>query len=49
MQMNLIDTYTSIMAKNIELSKIKFTGFQFVFGIFVQKNPAELFYVSKKL
>ena len=31
MQMNLIDRSTSIMAKNIDFSKIKFTGFQFVF------------------
>ena len=43
MQMNLIDTYTSIMAKNIELSKIKFTGFQFVFGEFDQKTLLNAF------
>ena len=43
MQMNLIDRSTSIMAKNIDLSEIKFTGFQFVFDIFDQKTLLNAF------
>ena len=43
MQMNLIDRSTSIMAKNIDLSKIKCTGFQFVFDILDQKTLLNAF------